>query len=265
MKYVAFLDILGFKRRLKSLSQQEAKDYIANYSGEVYSVLQKTRNKVNGFIVSDSILLYTDDVTLDALNSLVGIVTEVSESEFSNYGILIRGAIAKGEFDRMPAIELPKLQKHLIVGQAYVDAYLLEGSLKTLGINLAKEVYEDLQNSDSRLDIIEEKIDNTTHYVLRYLSIDYLLEKANLEQFIKLAKESKWLPHYYNTLYFSMKQEKDGKKVEDLFSKTIDSVCGGNPDKNWRDIDLFIKNAFVDDVISDYKTRFLKYIRQRLQ
>ncbi len=32
----------------------------------------------------------------------------------------MRGAIAKGEFDNIPAVELPKLQKQLIVGTAYV-------------------------------------------------------------------------------------------------------------------------------------------------
>ena len=32
MKYVAFLDILGFKQKLKGLNQKEAKTYINDFS-----------------------------------------------------------------------------------------------------------------------------------------------------------------------------------------------------------------------------------------
>lgn len=84
-------------------------------------------------------------------------IKEICRSEFTENGILIRGAIAKGEFDKIPATELPKLQKQLIVGQAYVDAYLLENSVKVIGINLSKEVYQDIRNANISYDIFEEK------------------------------------------------------------------------------------------------------------
>ena len=67
----------------------------------------------------------------------------------------------------MPARELKNLRKELIVGQAYVDAYLLENSVKTIGINLSKDVYDDLQNCGQNVEITEEKIKKETHYVLR--------------------------------------------------------------------------------------------------
>ena len=40
MKYVAFLDILGFKEKLRNLSQDEAKKYIGDFSEIVYSIFK---------------------------------------------------------------------------------------------------------------------------------------------------------------------------------------------------------------------------------
>ena len=77
------------------------------------------------------------------------LVLLICKDEFAQNGILLRGAIAKGEFDEMPAREMKNLRKELIVGQAYVDAYLLENSVKTIGINLSKDVYDDLQTAKS--------------------------------------------------------------------------------------------------------------------
>ena len=36
------------------------------------------------------------------------------------------------------------------------------------------------------------------------------------------------------------------------------------PSENWRLLDVFIKNSFQEDVLDDYQTRFLKYIRRHL-
>ena len=49
MKYVAFLDILGFKNKLKQLPQNEAKGFIGDFSSTVYSIFQWQLGKINGF------------------------------------------------------------------------------------------------------------------------------------------------------------------------------------------------------------------------
>ncbi len=62
-KYVAFLDILGFKNKLKRISQENAKNYIKAFSTTIYKIFQYNNQlnsrKINGFIVSDSVILYT--------------------------------------------------------------------------------------------------------------------------------------------------------------------------------------------------------------
>lgn len=264
MKYVAFLDILGFKNKLKKFSHNKAKEFIGKFSSTVYAIFQGQSEKINGYIVSDSIILSTNDVMQTSLTVLVELVETICRSEFSENGILIRGAIAKGEFDDMPAKELPNLGKKLIVGQAYIDAYLLENSVKTIGISLSEDVYNDIKNCDKKFDILDERIEKTTHYILRYITVDYLLEEKNMKQFVKLASESNWLPHYYNALYFALKRENNDKKVEQVFQNLFQLVCDGKPSDNWRGLDMFIKNSFHEKVLDHYQTRFLKYIRKHL-
>lgn len=266
MKYVAFLDILGFKNKLRDLKQNEARFLIGNFSGTIFDIFNRYnfRDKINGYIVSDSLILYSNDIERESLHTLIELIREICKSEFTKNGILMRGAIAKGEFDKVPAVELPELKKQLIVGQAYVDAYLLENSVKVLGINLSEDVYEDISNMDIIIDVTEEKLDKKTCYLFRYINSEFLINKNNMRQFVKLAMKSKWLPHYYNTIYFAIKNETNGKYIERIFGNIENIVCDNRPNEKWRELDLYIKNAFTEGVIENFKMRFLKHIRKKL-
>jgi len=266
MKYVAFLDVLGFKDKLGKMKQYEAAEFIGNFSTAAFRQWEiENISRLKGYIVSDSFVIYSDDNSCEALEEMVRVVTNICRKEFADNSILLRGAIAKGDFEKLEAKEISTLQKGLIVGQAYVDAYLLEGTVKSTGIVLSADVYEDLMNIGTYSDnLFEEIIEKKTHYVLRYLTLDFLLVEKNLSSFVELANEAKWLPHYYNTIYFSLKQEQNDKKVYQMFFNLFDLVCKGHPSENWRNIDLFIENAFQDNVIETFKTRFLKYIRQHI-
>lgn len=275
MKYVAFLDILGFRNRIRGLKAEEAKDLIRAFSRTIFDIFNEKNSdsKINGYIVSDSVILYSKDDSKDSLEALIKLTREICEKEFIENSILIRGAIEKGEFDKVPAEERLDLEKGLIVGEAYIKAYLVEdsGSVKAMGVILSEDVYEDIKDildPNITKDIVEEKKDKK-YYLLRYINVDFLC-KDNLKNFITfitLAKESKWLPHYYNTIYFVIKKEND-KKIEEMFvnieNTVYNKLSNKNWNKNWRDIDLFIKNAFAEGVINDFKSKFLKHIRKKL-
>lgn len=285
MKYVAFLDILGFKDRIRGLQPEEAKKLIRAFSQTIFDIFKKknsdkensdkenSNDKIKGYIVSDSVILYSSDDSKDSLEALIKLTREICEKEFIENSILIRGAIEKGEFDKVPAEERLDLEKGLIVGEAYIKAYLVEdsGSVKAMGVILSEDVYEDIKDildPNITKDIVEEKKDKK-YYLLRYINVDFLC-KDNLKNFITfitLAKESKWLPHYYNTIYFVIKKEND-KKIEEMFvnieNTVYNKLSNKNWNKNWRDIDLFIKNAFAEGVINDFKSKFLKHIRKKL-
>lgn len=262
-KYVAFLDILGFKNKLSQLGQIAAERYIGDFSSTAYNEWRRINpHHVEGYIVSDSFIIYTRNATPSALNELLSVIDSICKAEFSKNNILIRGAIAKGEFERMPAVELSSLSKGLIVGQAYVDAYSLEDKSKVAGILLTEEVYADMSELDCHYECTEEKENGTIQYIMRYIDYSFLSKTENMIKYVNLATESNWLPHYYNTLYYALKTEDNSRKVSDFFSQIIASI--GEPSEYWRDIDKFIKNAFHSDVISNFQTRFLKYIREQM-
>ena len=90
--------------------------------------------------------------------------------------------------------------------------------------------------------------------------MDFSLCENNLFHFIKLAQKSKWVPHYYNTIHFALKNEKDSKKIEESLTAIEDVVCDGKPSENWRQLDEYIRNVFSEGVIDGFKQRFLKHI-----
>ena len=262
MKYVAFLDILGFKNKLKN--QTQAIHYISDFSSTIYLSFYKHEQDIDGYIVSDSVILSTNNAEPSSLHHLINLIDEICKNEFSQNGILSRGGISKGEFDRMPAEELQNLRKSLMVGEAYVNAYLLEDSVKNIGINVSSKVYQDLLNINETKNIINEQIGKNTHYIFRYLTLDFLLDPNNISRFVRLAKESDWIPHYYNALYFALINETNDKKIEQFFVNIENLICDNNPSENWRELDKFIKNAFAGDVLDNFQKRMLKHIRQKL-
>ena len=262
-KYVAFLDILGFKKKLQQLGQDAAKQYISAFSATAYHEWEQLQPKlVEGYIVSDSFIIYSRDASRAALTELLTIIDQICKKEFSENKILIRGAIAKGEFDRMPAVELSNLSKGLMVGQAYVDAYTMENAAKVAGILLTEEVYSDVGELDGRFECSEEKTSGASNYIMRYLDYEYLTQIENMRIYVELAASSNWLPHYYNTLYFAIKAEKNSNKATTLFESILASI--GDPSEYWQEIDRFIKNAFDKDVMPGFQKRFLKYIREQI-
>lgn len=266
MKYVAFLDILGFKETLKKMKQLEAEEYISKFSSTAFKEWEKIKPALlEGYIVSDSFIIYSKSVSEDSLKALLRLVDSICKKEFSENSILIRGAIASGDFERIKAKELVSLKKGLIVGQAYIDAYLLEGSIKMPGIALSESVYKDLNNIDEfSKNLFDVKKGKENIHILRYLSVDYFLEEMRLEQFVCLATNSQWLPHYYNAIYFAFARENNDKKVQQVFANIFNLVCKGNPRDYWRDIDRFIRNAFHPDVDDRFQTRLLKYLRAKI-
>ena len=99
---------------------------------------------------------------------------------------------------------------------------------------------------------------------MKWASIDLLLEENNLVRFVELAKQSDWLPHYYNTLYLFMSGESNDKKKLQVFENIVDIITLGDVRQNYRLINKFIENAFKDDVEYHFKQMFLKFIREKL-
>ena len=89
MKYVAFLDILGFKDKLRQISQDKATEYIKSFSTTAFHQWESEEfNKLKGYIVSDSFIIYSDDVTDASLQEITRAVINICKVEFSKKSIM---------------------------------------------------------------------------------------------------------------------------------------------------------------------------------
>ena len=268
MKYVAFLDVLGFKQLLKKYTQEQSENFIASLSSLLYRVWEERRaqesENIRGYIVSDSIIVYTENCSSDALKELIGYIIEVCNRAFVEQSILFRCGIAKGSFNHLKSYSFDNLQKGLIVGQAYVNAYLLEGKSKISALILEKSVADDIVEHTNYTVTHINKGSNESQYVLKWADIDLLLNNNNLVNYVRIAAESDWLPHYYNTLYSFMYKSENGNKQNQVFENILEILSDQNRTQNYRDINKFIESVFSDDVQYEFRQMFLKFLRGKL-
>ena len=256
MRYVAFLDILGFKSKLKSCEHGEAVHFIKMFAATVYSEFKNLENSSNikGYIVSDSLILYSADAKRESLIALMNLIKDICKALFRNDDILIRGGITRGDFDKVPASPIEELEKGLIVGKAYVEAFNLEGKAHVIGIIVSKKVKEDILKYKIQMDQLvkinesmmissEDNSQIKDCYFFNYFDIDFLLEKDNLSKFIRLASKTKRLPHYVNTLKLVLKSENNDIKIKNFRFKLNDSNITANYSLNKNELDIFINSV----------------------
>ena len=126
--YVAFIDVLGFKRLVFN---QKKKDRLEQYFGivnEAISYLQQIPSKSNigSIIISDSIILSVpqasgNEENINRLRHLC-VAVGIIQLHLSLKNIWVRGAISSGKAYFNPS-------NNQIVGPAYINSYLLEKEL----------------------------------------------------------------------------------------------------------------------------------------
>lgn len=268
-RYVAFLDILGFKDTMKLLRQGEAENYILGFSSLLYNAWKDKGldcdKGLKGFIVSDSVIIHTSSASLDSLQVLLDLIIEICRRCFSEKGIMLRCAISKGEYSHLDAaISFDNLKKGLIVGEAYIDAIKMESSSKTSAIIVSKAVAQDVRElSNGEYSIYEEKQKDSTNSLIKWLSLDYLLSKENLEKYCKIATQSNWLPVYYNTLYLCFHRENNRKKRDQILYDIL-SILRKQDESGYLALDKFIQNSFNEDVNTRYQQMFTRFLRECL-
>lgn len=119
-KYVAYLDVLGFKELVNRSNTNKLEIYF-NTIKEVLSLIRSDKKNIESLLVSDSTILISPDSKEDFKTLLIAVQT--IQFELVKQDIWIRGAISYGEvyFDQ---------DSNLIVGKGLVNAYLLESSAK---------------------------------------------------------------------------------------------------------------------------------------
>ncbi len=176
--YVAFLDILGFKRiasvhsheHLKSVYQKFSETIMHGLSNGKY-VLSKVdgieclgpdirQATVNSLLVSDSILIWTDDNSAESFGNIVNAVRSLLAFSMID-GIPLRGAISIGPISSV-LNQLPTQAhnfQHSLFGRAIVDAAALEKKQEWSGCEISKAAIETYkENCPDWRSLIENKL-----------------------------------------------------------------------------------------------------------
>ena len=167
VRFVAFLDIMGFKDRVARNPHDEILSSLTNLSSFISSIIDKNEN-IFYTMFSDSLMFYTLNDKLTTFKQLCKILNKVIIKSIS-LGIPIKGAIAKGEF----TADIAKL---LYFGQPLIDAYLLEESLLSYNIIIHHSLESICKKNDIKHLILDVNTPlrggNSNHFILNTYGAD---------------------------------------------------------------------------------------------
>lgn len=270
MKYVAFIDTLGFKQRITKVTHEQAVEVIRLFNQTIFDLWRELEldrdNDIRGRTFSDSIIIHSEGESIQELEKILIFLMKLYKISITNCDLPLRGGLAFGDYDDLQAVEFQNLQKGLVVGTAFIDAYLLEssnqikGSKLLFGQEINLKIERKLENYQTQK--IKTDKDGKNIYELKWGSLEYLTERnyQALNKFIDLATQSKWLDHYYGTLEtFLIKESSDDKN--EIFIRIIDKLKG---DYKYNDLDNFIENYLKSESAIYTKRSFLSFIREKI-
>jgi hypothetical protein len=271
MKYIAFVDTLGFKNRVTHITQQEAIQVIVDFNANIYRLWDRFGynhdQTITGRTFSDSFIIHTENNNPTDLKKILNFLLELFKISITTLDLPLRGGIAEGDYDDLPELEFDNLHKGLIIGNGFIDAYLLESNKDIKGSKLLfklniKNSIEKIHNYKGSTKEAGRLENGELLYEIKWGNIDFLTQNdfAALNSFINLAVESKWLDHYYYTLDTFLSSEPQETKRE-IFRRIIERIQARN---NYVIMDDFITNFLKTEGIIHLKKSFLSYIRARL-
>lgn len=255
MRYVAFIDTLGFKNKLQNMSHDNARELIRSFNREIFRVWRKlgynNDQDIKGRTFSDSLIIYTLDVDISHLKKLINFLIEIYRVSILRCDLALRGGVAIGDYDDIKAIEFENLEKGIIVGNAFIDAYTLESANEIKGskILLNQQIRPKIEECDVNYTLKKVKKDSKgkTIYELRWADIKFIIEDDYffLNTFCDMACRSNWIDHYFGTIDTFLINEKKKKKYN-IFNKIIEYI---DENYNYSDLDNFIENFLHHPVL----------------
>ena len=142
-RFVAFLDIMGFKDRVARNDHNDILNELEVFQSNISQYVSYHHDSnIQLALFSDSILIYSQNDSAESLHALADITSHIMMYAIQQEKpIPLKGAIAAG---RMTCNET----KQLYFGQALIDAYLLEEDVKYYGVLVHHSAEGYLQSSD---------------------------------------------------------------------------------------------------------------------
>lgn len=144
-RYVAYIDIMGFKDMITRLSHNEVYemmkkiDDIKNHMESVDWV-ESNSKLVKTTTYSDSIIVYSKDSSYESFDFLVSTISGLTNNLFVE-GIPFKGAFAFG----MMTLDT---EKSIFFGQPLIDAYLLQEEIYFYGVLFHATVETEIENNN---------------------------------------------------------------------------------------------------------------------
>lgn len=126
-RFVAFLDIMGFKDRVARTKHNVLLSQLERFNRDItqyIGIYEHMGLQLAQF--SDSIVLFSSDDSLNSLGAIGEVVSGVMRIAIQQQ-IPLKGAIAQGQITC-------DISKQLFFGQALIDAYLLEENIHYYGV-----------------------------------------------------------------------------------------------------------------------------------
>lgn len=189
-RYVAFMDVLGFKDYVLRHSIDEVYERLQTLNGfrpeegeRDYDSDEEKRIKVS--IFSDSIFIFSRDDGFVTLRHFLSYVKRVMRMALRSE-IPLKGAIACGDI-------VVDEERNLFCGQPIIDAYLLEEDLQYMGVvfhHTFEEAYNDLSDTQYKriCDWIKEELTPFKYGKRTHLNLDYRISGSkvnNLKEDVK--------------------------------------------------------------------------------
>ena len=181
--FVAFIDICGFKAMM---SENKAFDALNKFYQIGYDELQACGD-INGIFISDCGILYvTRDTSKEKkLEILLRIVRSIN-LKMLEADYMLTTNIAYGDFSYLERIEFNRISKNLMMGNAYVKAFLDSQAKPKIDVGECRILKED----------IEEDFFNNPHlcprgkYFYYYWNVE---DPEKIDLFKKDYKDSRYI------------------------------------------------------------------------
>ncbi len=165
-RFVAFLDIMGFKDRVARTEHNRLLEQLTNFNKEITKHIGKYSNaEIQLAQFSDSIVFFSNDISSQSLGTLAEVTRGIMQTAIKQQ-IPIKGAIAQGQI----TCDIPK---QLFFGQALIDAYLLEESINYYGVLVHHTAEESMMQLGQESNIFKDikaplKSGRISHYELSW-------------------------------------------------------------------------------------------------
>ena len=126
--FVVFIDISGFKDLMKRNDAWQALDKFYQYGYEILNAnnQQDDSLRVDGIFISDCGILFVRDCLdnlKDCLKTLLCLIRDIN-IQMLQHDYTLTTSIAYGPFQYQSRLEFKGMEKNLMYGNAYLDAYL---------------------------------------------------------------------------------------------------------------------------------------------